>query len=102
MIVGCEFSVWKLTTCIKISTIHNFDLYCTKFQRSNKVSLYHIVVTVSFSQAEYDATNGTANIVLFLSQPLDTPLDTQPLTVNVSFVSDAEESGKGNSAYINM
>ena len=51
-----------------------------------KLSLYYIVVTVSFSQAEYDATNGTADIVLVLSQPLDT----QPLTVHGSFVSDAE------------
>ena len=56
---------------------------------SVQLSLYYIVVTVSFSQAEYDTTNGTADIVLVLSQPLNT----QPLTVNGSFVSDAEGSG---------
>ena len=56
---------------------------------SVRLSLYHIVVTVSFSQEKYNAINGTADIVLVLSQPLDT----QPLTVNGSFVSDAEGSG---------
>ena len=58
----------------------------------------YIVVIVSFSQAVYNATDGKANIVLLLSQPLDT----HPLTVHGSFVSDAganEDSPKGNSAY---
>ena len=46
---------------------------------------------VSFSQAEYDAIDGKADIVLVLSQPLD-------IIVNGSFVSDA--GGSGNVANI--
>ena len=56
--------------------------------------VYTVVVTIRFSQGAYNATDGKANIVLLLSQPLRT----HPLTVHGSFVSDAganEDSPKG-------
>ena len=79
-----------MKTCVVVAKCQYIEL---------NLSLYYIVITVSFSQAAYNATDGEADIVLVLSQSLDI----QSLTVNVSFVSDAganEDLPKGRMVLI--
>ena len=75
---------------LNMSSVHNFyDLCYIECQCSIKIFLYTIVVTISFSEAKYIATEDKVEVVLVLSQSQDAEL----FTVNGSFTHDAE---KGN------